>query len=176
MVPGACHTPRLYPSAPILLPRWPLLGRFLHMSSFWKIFNIINQRYWLKYHPINTLHDPNCQRTTHLIRPSNNSPTYAWAEGLTPFWQWIRLTNTSTFIAGPFDFAVVNNRKSRDRISLDHWATLIKFKHLFANAVPSLDLPAYSVRLSVFHSCYVDTCHSERYDAYMGSPSSLSSV
>ena len=84
--------------------------------------------------------------------------------------------NTSTFIAGPFDFAVVNNRKLRDRISLDHWATLIKFKHLFANAVPLLDLPAYSVHLSVFHSRYVDTCHSEHYDAYTSSPSSPSSV
>ena len=54
-----------------------------------KLFNAINQHYWLEYYPINTLHYLNRQRTTHLICPSNNSPTYARAEGLTSFQQLV---------------------------------------------------------------------------------------
>ena len=54
------------------------------------------------------------QHTAHLIRPSPESSQYAIAEGLAPFRQWIRLTNVSTYIDGPFDFAVVNNRTTRD--------------------------------------------------------------
>ena len=62
-----------------------------------------------------------------LIRPSANSESYAEAEGLRPFSQWIRLINADTYIAGPFDFAEVNGRKTRDRISRDQWLILAKF-------------------------------------------------
>ena len=105
-------------------------GRFLvNFYTFHpkdKLSNPINQCYWLDYHPICDVSDPLRQRTTHLLRPSANSPNYAVAQGLRPFQQWGRLTNLDTFIHGPFDFAVVNNRKSRNRISQENWTTLYK--------------------------------------------------
>ena len=39
-----------------------------------KLFNAINQRYWLEYHPFRELPNPMRQRTTHLLRPSEDSP------------------------------------------------------------------------------------------------------
>ena len=77
-----------------------------------KLFNAINQRYWLTYHPITTNSDPLRQRNTHLLHPSAESPNYANAQGLCPFRRWVCLTNSDTFIPGPFNFAIVNNRKS----------------------------------------------------------------
>jgi len=88
-----------------------------------KFYNARNQRYWLEYHPKLCEPDPHRQRSTHLIRPSSQSPSYATAEGLLPFRQWVRLTNSDTYITGPFDWATVNNRKSRDRISTTHLKT-----------------------------------------------------
>jgi len=135
-------------------------GKFLadfyvcHPSD--KLFNATNQRFWLEYHPAHTPTSFTRQRTAHLIRPSPESTRYAIAEGLAPFRQWIRLTNVSTYIDGPFDFAVVNGRATRDRIALKNWQTLHTFKHLFTNEVPSIDLPEYSVHLSSFHSAISD--------------------
>ena len=139
-------------------------------------YNAINQRYWLEYHPILDTTNPSRNKHTHLIRPSAASPTYATAEGLRPFRQWVRLTNSDTYITGPFDFAVINNRKSRDRISRKHWTTLAGFKHLFSNNIPSLELPEYSVHFGQFHSSYESKPHDTHICAFLASPSSPSTV
>ena len=80
-----------------------------------------------------------------MIRPSSQSEAYAKAEGLAPFSLWIRLTNSDTYITGPFEFADINGRKTRDRVPQDRWEKLSKMGHMFSNEVPSLSLPEYSV-------------------------------
>ena len=141
-----------------------------------KYFNASNQRYWLEYHPILEEPNPHRNRTTHLIRPSKDSPSYAIAEGLRPFRQWVRLTNADTYIAGPFNFAIINNRQSRDRISNDHWTLLNHFTHLFTNSVPDTTLQDYSVHYSQMHTEHHIPQHNQRIDAYHVSPTSPSSV
>ena len=90
-------------------------GRFLvefyvgHPAD--KRYNAINQRFWLEYHPIIDMANPFRNRTTHLIRPSDQSQAYAAKERLRPFRQWARLNHSDTYISGPFDFAVINGRK-----------------------------------------------------------------
>ena len=84
-------------------------------------FNAINQRYWLEYHPVMNNIDPNRKRTTHIIRPSNQSQSYAKAEGLVPLCQCVFLIDSDTYITGPFNFAQANNRQSRDPIGIDQW-------------------------------------------------------
>ena len=101
--------------------------------------------------------DPHRNRTTHMIRPSAQSESYAAAEGLRPFRQWVRLTNADTFISGPFEFAVINGRKSRDRVGGERWKILAKFSHLFANEIPSLELPDYSVHCGQCHFTFEDS-------------------
>ena len=141
-----------------------------------KAFNAVNQPYWLEYHPFRELPNPMRLRTTHLLRPSDNSPDYAASQDLRPFRQWICLLNSDTSIHGPFDFAVVNNRKTRDRVSHDAWGVLHKFGHLFTNQAPSLDLPEYSVHLRCFHTSFTCKSLSDRVDAYIAHPISLLSV
>jgi len=113
---------------------------------------------------------------THLIRPTADSPKFAQAEGLAPFRQWIRLTNADTYICGPFNFALINNRQTRDRVPLEQWQILHKFRHMFTTEVPSLDLPTYSIHLGQFHSTYHCPEHDARVSAYLTHPSDLDSV
>ena len=134
-----------------------------------KKFNAINQRYWLEYHPTQEVAAPYRDRCAHLIRPSSQSEAYAIAEGLRPFRQWVRLTNADTYIIGPFDFAVVNGRKTRDRISLDKWEALSKFTHLFSNEIPDLSLPDYSIHCGQFHSSFRSGSIAARMDTYLAS-------
>ena len=117
-------------------------------------YNAINQRYWLEYHPKIEDSNTNHRATAHLIRPTSTSAAYATAEGLRPFRQWVRLCNADTYICGPFDFATINGRKTRDRIPHERWEELEQRKHLFTNDLPSLTLPSYSVHLSQFHTTY----------------------
>ena len=140
------------------------------------MFQRKKQRFWLEYHPALEVADPHRNRTTHLIRPSPQSESYAEAEGLRPFRQWVRLTNADTFISGPFEFAVINGRKSKDRVSEKHWKTLGKFSHLFANEIPSLELPDYSVHCGQFHFTFEDSGIGDRVTAYLANPLRLESV
>ena len=155
-------------------------GKFLvnfftcHPSD--KFFNASNQRYWLEYHPKMEEPNPGRHRSTHLIRPTIQSPNYAVAEGLLPFRQWVRLTNADTYITGPFDWALVNNRKSRDRVSTANWKILGEYTALFSNAVPDISLPSYSIHYSQPHSSYESREHNERILAFITAPSSPNSV
>jgi len=53
---------------------------------------------------------------THLLRPTDTSETYTTHHKLLPFRKYLILTHSDTFIHGPFDFALINNLRSRDRI------------------------------------------------------------
>ena len=107
-----------------------------------------------------------------MIRPSSQSEYYAKAEGLKPFTQWIRLTNFDTYIAGPFDFAEINGRKSRDRVPQDQWKILAKFDHMFSNEVPPLSLPEYAVHFGQFHTVYSPPENNVCVAAHLTHPSS----
>ena len=134
-------------------------------------YNGINQRYWLQYHKQSDLVSPNISSSCHLIRPSSTSTAYAASQNLQPLRQWITLTHLSTYIHGPFDFAVIHGRKTRDRIDRCDWEQLLLHKSRFTNPTPKFDLPTFSVhvdRLShdTFHSdsiiqCLLSTAHSQ---------------
>ena len=81
-----------------------------------------------------------------------------------------------TYIYGPFDFDIVNNKKSVDRVTELMWTALGKFSHLFTNKVPKTDLPEYTIHYSQSHSVYSDDSHHERLCAYLASPCSPATV
>ena len=87
-------------------------------------YNGINQRYWLQYHSRSDISNPHRESSTHLIRPSDTSEDFAARHQLVPFRQWINLTHQDTYIHGPFNFATVNGRRTRDRISEEDWKIL----------------------------------------------------
>ena len=110
-------------------------------------YNATNQRLWLQYHLRGDLQQPSQQSDTHLIRPSDTSEQLAARHNLSPFRQWITLTHESTYIHGPFEFASIHGRKSRDRITLSDWETLHQHSSMFTNDPPSLELPTYSIHI-----------------------------
>eukprot|EP00956_Cyclotella_meneghiniana_P034898 scaffold109224_cov64-Cyclotella_meneghiniana.AAC.4 len=110
-------------------------------------YNNINQRFWLQYHYLGDIISPTQTSQTHLIRPSDTSESLAARRNLRPFRQWINLTHESSYIHGPFEFATINGRKTRDRISLDDWRILSSHSSMFHNAVPDLTMPSYSIHV-----------------------------
>ncbi len=118
-----------------------------------KFYNATNQQYWLQYHP--RLDDPvSPSPTTHHIRPTSASGAFASAEGLRTFRRWVRINNSDTYIFGPFEFATLNGRQSSDRVPATAWKALLCCASSFANAVPSLELPDYSVHVGCFHDLF----------------------
>jgi hypothetical protein len=141
-------------------------GRFLvdfyvlHYSDV--RYNAINQRYWLQYHSPSDIHTPTSSTTTHLIRPSDTSENHATHAKLVPFRCWINLTHTDTYLHGPFKFANVNGRKTRDRVVQADWDILSSFASdsTFINPLPRFDLPSYSIHVDPrIHVSYQDPAH-----------------
>ena len=54
-------------------------------------------------------------------------------------------TNADTYISGPFNFAIVNNRKSRDRASIENWEKLSSTTTCLQIQNPSLFLTTQSI-------------------------------
>jgi hypothetical protein len=120
--------------------------------------NAVNQRYWLQYHTSSELQSPLSSTETHLIKPSDSSVNYAQCHKLCPFCKWINLTHLDTFIHGPFEFASVHGRKTRDHVSQVDWDVLKSHLDMFHNPIPPFDVPSYSI--------HVDRCaHVQFYNA-----------
>ena len=110
-------------------------------------YNAVNQRYWLEYHPILDDNRPNHQATAHLIRPSAQSESYAVAEGLRPFHQWVRLINTDTLMVPVL--AIVSPKVTGKHCATNHpgfptrprlWIYLITL-HISVNIIRQLPMP-----------------------------------
>jgi hypothetical protein len=121
-------------------------------------YNAPNQRFWLQYHNQSDLLAQCSLSNTHLIRPSDTSEAYALRHKLLPFRRYINLTHQDTYIHGPFDFASVHGRKSRDRIAQADWGILCSRTAMFHNPIPLVEIPTYSI--------HVDACaHTTFHDA-----------
>ena len=53
---------------------------------------------------------------------------YCLEKSLIPFEKWSYIGRENIFIHGPFNFATLNGRKTKDRISELDWKKLIQFK------------------------------------------------
>ena len=91
----------------------------------------MNQQFWLQYFKETDILHPDQTSKTHLVTPSASSAAYAIRHNLVPAQKYVHLLHEDTFIHGPFDFATVNNPKTRDRISQQDWQVLASFSHLF---------------------------------------------
>ena len=126
-------------------------GRYLvdfyisHPSDY--RYNAINQRFWLQYHSRDDILANSTSANTHLLCPTDSSETYADRHKLLPLHKYINLTHTDTFIHGPFNFAVINKRKSRDRISQIEWDIFKSHCNLYHNPIPRFVVPTYSVHV-----------------------------
>jgi len=132
-----------------LYPSCTLDGRFLfefyicHPAD-WR-HNAVNQRYWLQLHSIDDIRHPRQASDTHLVRPSETSDRYAGRHKLLPFRKWLNICHQDTYIHGPFEFASIRGRKTRDRIAQVDWDVLKLHPSMYCNPVPSFDVTTYSV-------------------------------
>jgi hypothetical protein len=81
----------------------------------------------------------------HLITPSNTSKDQGKQHLLVPNQAWANLTHSDTYIHGPFEFAIVRGRKTRDRIGQKDWDALAWSKSMFSNPLLGLNIPTYSI-------------------------------
>jgi hypothetical protein len=109
--------------------------------------NAINQCYWLQYHTLSELQSPLSSTDTHLNRPSDTLVHYAQRHKLCPLWKWLNLTHLNTFIHGPFEFASVNGRKTRDCVSQADLDVLKSHLNMFHNPLPWFNVPSYSIHI-----------------------------
>ena len=103
-----------------------------------------HKRYWIEYHKIQSL--KRLHKSYHLLQPSDISVLKAEQEELVPYREWINFTDSDTIIHGPFNFATLNNRQTRDRIDLKDWQILAKAKNMYHNEPPS-PLKAYPIQI-----------------------------
>ena len=95
-----------------------------------------NKRYWTEYHE--SLSNKQLNSHYHLIQPSEVTQRIATQQNLVPYREWINLSDTSIRLHGPFDFAILNHRKTRDRINTTDWAILRSLSKSYDNDPPNL--------------------------------------
>jgi hypothetical protein len=101
--------------------------------------NLTEKRYWLEYHSHHQQKTLGSQY--HLIPPTSVSNEIAITRNLVPFREWIYLSQQDQLLHGPFDFATLNNRKTRDRISATDWQSLIAQKDKYDCPPPQFSHP-----------------------------------
>jgi hypothetical protein len=126
---------------------WGYLVNFYISHPLDYHYNAINTHFWLQYHSQDDILAHSTSANTHLLCLTDSSDTYANQKKLLPLWKYVNLTHLNTFIHGPFNFATINNWKSRDRIGLTKWDILKSHCHLFHNLIPRFDVPTYSVHV-----------------------------
>jgi hypothetical protein len=128
-------------------------GRFLfkfyicHPSN-WH-YNAINQRHLLQYHDLLDIQSLHPAPETNLIRPSDSSASYATRHKLVPFRKWLNISHLDTFIHGPFEFASIRGRKSRDHLAQEDSDQLKWHSTMFGNQIPTFDIPSYSIHVNL---------------------------
>jgi hypothetical protein len=128
-------------------------------------YNAPNQRFWPEYHELQGRFAVN--HTYHLVKPSPNVSQYIRQKNLVHFSQWMHLSS-STILHGPFNFAVINGRATRDRVSLIDWDILFRHHEKYQNPPPRLNQPSYAYSYHVntqYHTSHRDDSVSDRMHA-----------
>jgi hypothetical protein len=120
-------------------------------------FNATNRRFWKQYH-----YDDSCRVVSHkhhLVKPDKNELNYCKELNLLPFKEWINIHDPNIFISGPFNFATIQGRKTRDRIPYAQWDILRSVKHTFDNETPPINETLNG------YVCHVDTPYHSEYES-----------
>jgi hypothetical protein len=117
--------------------------------------NLTDQRFWLEYHSTSNAKTLGSQY--HLIPPTSVSSEIAKARNLVPYREWIYLSHAENLLHGPFDFATLNNRQTRDRLSDTEWQLLISAKDRY-------DCPPPAFRHSIVHIVTTEQPITQHFD------------
>jgi hypothetical protein len=125
-----------------------------------------DKRYWLEYHSLENQKTLGLQY--HLIPPTALSAEIARTRNLVPYREWIYLSQPDQILHGPFNFATVHNRKTRDRVSGTDWNLLVANREKY-------DCPAPQFRHALINiatteqpiTCRSDPSVTQRIEAFM---------
>ena len=95
-----------------------------------------HRRFWLEYHKTNSY--KTLSSDYHILQPSQYSETAATRLNLIPFRDWIQIDDPAISIHGPFEFATLQGRKTRDRIATSDWQALAHRQSAFHNPAPAI--------------------------------------
>ena len=124
-------------------------------------YSSINQRFWREYH--NRLGVYQLHEKFNLIQPSIDEKSYCRKKSLVPYSRWTNLNTSDILLHGPFDFTIVNGRKSKDRISQRDFEALEKKKDTYDNEPPSILIGVSSFHIDTpMHSMHISTSISQR--------------
>jgi hypothetical protein len=87
------------------------------------------------------------------VRPIDTSDGYVARHKLMPFRKWLNKCHQDTYIHGPFKFASIRGRKTRDPVAQSDWGILHKHSSMFNNPVPRFDVPTYLIHCN--HGAHV---------------------
>lgn len=108
---------------------------------------LLDQRYWIEYHPADSPHQLN--KDYKLIQPTDMSPKIAHSNKLVPYQEWLHICDGATHIHGPFNFSTKNNRQTRDRIDQLDWTTLQTKQSMYSNTAPHVSRVVQANNISV---------------------------
>jgi hypothetical protein len=130
--------------------------------------DIRDRPFWLEYHRSN-IHKTISTRY-HILQPSQFSARTAMNKDLVPYREWLNLSDPTVSLLGPFDFATINNRKTRDRVTGPQWSQLQAQKTKFDNDAPVLRNRAMMIDISqpVYETIATDPEVVRRCTAFMG--------
>jgi hypothetical protein len=111
-----------------------------------KNLDICNRRYWLEYHKTNSYKSLSVDY--HIVQPSQYSEATATSMSLVPYRQWMQVNDPSVALHGPFNFATLNHRKTRDRVAAKDWLVLAEHKGSYHNKAPQLSPRVMHVDIS----------------------------
>ena len=122
---------------PQALTNGKFLVNFLVRHPNDRSYRATQQRYWPSYHD---RHIPMEEHSSSIkfIRPAPEAAAFAKHNNLVQARAWIQLNDPSVFIHGPFEFAIVNGRKSIDKIAEKDWKVLKSNSAKYSDDAPSL--------------------------------------
>ena len=120
-------------------------------------FNATNRRFWKQYHYDNSRHI--ISHRHHLVKPNKDEENYCNKSGLRAYTEWINIHDSEVFLLGPFNFAHIQGRKTRDRVAHIQWKILHSLKCNFENEVPPLHETLNG------YVCHLDTPYHSEYES-----------
>ena len=128
-------------------------------------YGAINKRYWKEYHA--KLGSYQLHKKYHIIKPTICEEKYCVEKSLIPYETWSYIGQENIFIHSPFDFATLNGRKTKDRISEFDWKKLIQSKDEYHNHPPVLTAPRVSLHIDTpIYSSHTSVSISSKIQSY----------
>ena len=131
------------------------IAKFYIQHTHDATFDWTSEWYWLEYHKSDRV--KRLSEQYYLLPPTGISLKQASYKNLVPYCEFVNITDPAILIHGPFEFAKLNGRKTRDRIDIIDWNILRSEHTKFDDSPPIFRNNLVSIN---FESDYIQECQS----------------